>query len=128
MFSYHQAAAVTDSQLAALSDVQKTALAMVLTPREDRLVDFRGEDWFKNVSLFHGYFHFSLFSSLHMWCVNDSVIGLLSESDVYTYTVSIVDLPQFNCDPAGRSLGLRLGHSPAGVILGLLMVAAWPHT
>ncbi|XP_029701949.1 stereocilin [Takifugu rubripes] len=42
MFSYAQAAAVTDDQLAALSDVQRTALAMVLTPREDRLVDFRG--------------------------------------------------------------------------------------
>lgn len=44
MFSYAQAAAVTDAQLAALSDVQRTALAMVLTPREDRLVDFRGEN------------------------------------------------------------------------------------
>lgn len=45
MFSYAQAAAVTDAQLSALSDVQRTALAMVLTPREDRLVDFRGENW-----------------------------------------------------------------------------------
>lgn len=45
MFWYAQAAAVTDAQLAALSDVQRTALAMVLTPREDRLVDFRGENW-----------------------------------------------------------------------------------
>lgn len=45
MFSYAQAAAVTDAQLAALSDMQRTALAMVLTPREDRLVDFRGENW-----------------------------------------------------------------------------------
>lgn len=44
MFSYAQAAAVTAPQLAALSDVQKMALAMVLTPREDRLVDFRGEN------------------------------------------------------------------------------------
>lgn len=44
MFSYAQAAAVTDPQLAALSDVQRTALAMVLTPREDRLVDFRGDN------------------------------------------------------------------------------------
>ncbi|CAK6969793.1 stereocilin [Scomber scombrus] len=42
MFSYEQAAAVTDEQLSALSDVQKTALAMVLTPWEDRPVDFRG--------------------------------------------------------------------------------------
>lgn len=46
MFSYAQAAAVTDPQLAALSDVQRMALAMVLTPREDRLVDFRGEKSF----------------------------------------------------------------------------------
>ncbi|XP_054628005.1 stereocilin [Dunckerocampus dactyliophorus] len=42
MFSYEQAAAVTDAQLSALSDVQKTALAMVLMPWEDRHVDFRG--------------------------------------------------------------------------------------
>ncbi|KAL7406469.1 hypothetical protein ABVT39_019936 [Epinephelus coioides] len=43
MFSYEQAAAVTDAQLAALSDLQKKALAMVLTPWEDRHVDFRGK-------------------------------------------------------------------------------------
>lgn len=43
MFSYEQAAAVTEEQLSALSDVQRTALAMVLTPWEDRPVDFRGE-------------------------------------------------------------------------------------
>ncbi|XP_044057235.1 stereocilin [Siniperca chuatsi] len=43
MFSYEQAAAVTDEQLSALSDVQRTALAMVLTPWEDRPVDFRGK-------------------------------------------------------------------------------------
>lgn len=43
MFSYEQAAAVTAEQLFALSDVQRTALAMVLTPWEDRPVDFRGE-------------------------------------------------------------------------------------
>ncbi|XP_061743275.1 stereocilin [Nerophis ophidion] len=42
MFSYGQAAAVTDEQLSALSDVQRTALAMVLMPWEDRHVDFRG--------------------------------------------------------------------------------------
>lgn len=42
-FSYEQAAAVTEEQLSALSDVQRTALAMVLTPWEDRPVDFRGE-------------------------------------------------------------------------------------
>ncbi|XP_070688083.1 stereocilin [Pempheris klunzingeri] len=42
MFSYEQAAAVTEEQLSALSDVQRTALAMVLTPWEDRPVDFRG--------------------------------------------------------------------------------------
>ncbi|XP_059211235.1 stereocilin [Centropristis striata] len=41
-FSYEQGAAVTKEQLSALSDVQKTALAMVLTPWEDRPVDFRG--------------------------------------------------------------------------------------
>lgn len=45
MFSYAQAVVVTDEQLAVLSGVQKTALALVLTPREDRLVDFRGEYW-----------------------------------------------------------------------------------
>ncbi len=43
MFSYEQAAAVTEEQLSALSDVQRTALAMVLTPWEDRPVDFRGK-------------------------------------------------------------------------------------
>lgn len=43
MFSYEQAAAVTKEQLTALSDVQKTALAMVLTPWEDKPVDFRGK-------------------------------------------------------------------------------------
>lgn len=42
MFSYEQATAVTEEQLSALSDVQRTALAMVLTPWEDRPVDFRG--------------------------------------------------------------------------------------
>ncbi|KAM6942615.1 stereocilin [Xenentodon cancila] len=42
MFSYEQAAAVTPQQLLALSDVQKTALAMVLTPWQDRPVDFKG--------------------------------------------------------------------------------------
>ncbi|XP_071762031.2 uncharacterized protein strc1 [Centroberyx gerrardi] len=42
MFSYEQAVAVTAEQRAALSDVQRTALAMVLTPWEDRPVDFRG--------------------------------------------------------------------------------------
>ncbi|XP_074482029.1 stereocilin [Sebastes fasciatus] len=42
MFTYEQAAAVTKEQLSAMSDVQKTALAMVLTPWEARPVDFRG--------------------------------------------------------------------------------------
>ena len=43
VFSYEQAAAVTKVQLAAMTDLQKRALAMVLTPWEDRPVDFRGE-------------------------------------------------------------------------------------
>ncbi|XP_039991865.1 stereocilin isoform X2 [Xiphias gladius] len=43
MFSYEQAAAVTTEQFSALSDVQRTALAMVLTPWENRPVDFRGK-------------------------------------------------------------------------------------
>ncbi|XP_056134793.1 stereocilin [Lampris incognitus] len=42
MFSYEQAVAVTAAQRSALSAVQQTALAMVLTPWEDRPVDFRG--------------------------------------------------------------------------------------
>ncbi|XP_049573890.2 stereocilin [Syngnathus scovelli] len=42
MFSHEQAAAVTEEQIMALSDVQRTALFMVLTPWEDRHVDFRG--------------------------------------------------------------------------------------
>ncbi|XP_019722788.1 stereocilin [Hippocampus comes] len=42
MFSHEQAAAVTEQQITALSDVQRTALFMVLTPWEDRHVDFRG--------------------------------------------------------------------------------------
>lgn len=58
MFSYAQAAAVTDPQLAALSDVQRMALAMVLTPREDRLVDFRGENPFQKHLVFQGHLHF----------------------------------------------------------------------
>ncbi|KAK2853964.1 hypothetical protein Q5P01_006625 [Channa striata] len=41
MFSYEQATAVTKEQLSVLSDVQKTALDLVLTPWEDRPVDFR---------------------------------------------------------------------------------------
>uniref|UniRef100_A0A3B4WAQ7 Stereocilin 1 n=1 Tax=Seriola lalandi dorsalis TaxID=1841481 RepID=A0A3B4WAQ7_SERLL len=41
MFSYEQATAVTNEQLSVLSDVQRTALAMVLTPWENRPVDFR---------------------------------------------------------------------------------------
>ncbi|XP_068433596.1 uncharacterized protein strc1 [Clinocottus analis] len=43
MFSYEQGAEVTKEQLSALSDVQRTALAMVLTPWEDRAVDSRGK-------------------------------------------------------------------------------------
>ncbi|CAJ1049754.1 uncharacterized protein strc1 [Xyrichtys novacula] len=43
MFFYEQAAAVTEEQLSAMSDVQRTALAMVLTPWEARPVDFRGK-------------------------------------------------------------------------------------
>ncbi|XP_077442523.1 uncharacterized protein strc1 [Stigmatopora argus] len=42
MFSYEQAAAVTEEQISALSEVQRTALFMVLSPWEDRHVDFRG--------------------------------------------------------------------------------------
>ncbi|XP_068165975.1 stereocilin [Antennarius striatus] len=41
MFSYEQAAAVTKKQLDVLSPLQKRALDMVLTPWEDRPVDFR---------------------------------------------------------------------------------------
>nr|XP_019935608.1 PREDICTED: stereocilin-like isoform X1 [Paralichthys olivaceus] len=43
VFSYEQAAAVTPEQFSALSDVQRTALAMALTPWENRPVDFRGK-------------------------------------------------------------------------------------
>ncbi|KAJ8247821.1 hypothetical protein GJAV_G00250900 [Gymnothorax javanicus] len=42
MFSYEQAIAVTESQRSALSPVQQIALSMVLTPWENRPVDFRG--------------------------------------------------------------------------------------
>ncbi|KAF7664414.1 hypothetical protein LDENG_00177850 [Lucifuga dentata] len=42
IFSYEQAVGVTADQRTALSEVQKTALAMVLTPWENRPVDFRG--------------------------------------------------------------------------------------
>lgn len=52
VFSYEQAAAVTEEQLSALSDVQRTALAMVLTPWEDRPVDFRGEQSLSSLPLF----------------------------------------------------------------------------
>ncbi|XP_018595096.1 stereocilin [Scleropages formosus] len=41
-FTYEQAVAVTEAQRAALSTVQQTALSMVLTPWEDKPVDFRG--------------------------------------------------------------------------------------
>ncbi|KAM7015026.1 stereocilin-like [Tautogolabrus adspersus] len=43
MFFYEQAAAVTEEQLSKMSDVQKTALSLVLTPWEARPVDFRGK-------------------------------------------------------------------------------------
>ncbi|XP_034437301.1 stereocilin isoform X1 [Hippoglossus hippoglossus] len=43
MFSYEQAAAVTPEQFSALSDVQRTALAMALTPWENRPINFRGK-------------------------------------------------------------------------------------
>ncbi|XP_034733689.1 stereocilin isoform X2 [Etheostoma cragini] len=43
MFSYEQATAVTKDQLSALSDVQKRALALVLTPWEDRPLNVRGK-------------------------------------------------------------------------------------
>ncbi|KAM3624737.1 uncharacterized protein V6R79_000765 [Siganus canaliculatus] len=43
MFSFDQASAVTEAQISAMSDLQKTALAMVLTPWVDRAVDFRGK-------------------------------------------------------------------------------------
>ncbi|XP_029951152.1 stereocilin [Salarias fasciatus] len=42
MFSYEQAAAVTKEQMDALTEVERTALAMVLTPWENRNVNFRG--------------------------------------------------------------------------------------
>ncbi|XP_038557904.1 stereocilin [Micropterus salmoides] len=42
MFSYEQAAAITEVQVSALSEVQRTALAMVLTPWENKPVDFKG--------------------------------------------------------------------------------------
>uniref|UniRef100_A0A3B3T1U9 Stereocilin 1 n=1 Tax=Paramormyrops kingsleyae TaxID=1676925 RepID=A0A3B3T1U9_9TELE len=41
MFSYEQAIAVTEAQRSVLTTVQQTALAMVLTPWEDKPVDFR---------------------------------------------------------------------------------------
>ncbi|XP_060923638.1 uncharacterized protein strc1 [Limanda limanda] len=43
MFSYEQAAAVTPKQIAALSEMQRTALAMALTRWENRPIDFRGK-------------------------------------------------------------------------------------
>uniref|UniRef100_A0A667XMU6 Stereocilin 1 n=2 Tax=Myripristis murdjan TaxID=586833 RepID=A0A667XMU6_9TELE len=45
MFSYEQAVAVTEDQRSELSPVQQTALAMVLTPWENRPVDFRGRSF-----------------------------------------------------------------------------------
>ncbi|KAJ8340744.1 hypothetical protein SKAU_G00353770 [Synaphobranchus kaupii] len=42
MFSYEQAVAVTEAQRSALTPVQLTALSMVLTPWENKPVDFRG--------------------------------------------------------------------------------------
>ncbi|XP_035275396.1 stereocilin [Anguilla anguilla] len=42
MFSYEQAVAVTEAQRVALTPVQQTALSMVLTPWENKPVDFRG--------------------------------------------------------------------------------------
>ncbi|XP_074522617.1 uncharacterized protein strc1 [Halichoeres trimaculatus] len=43
MFSYEQAASVTQDQLSEMSVVQRTALDLVLTPWEARPVDFRGK-------------------------------------------------------------------------------------
>lgn len=62
MFSYEQAAAVTDEQLSALSDVQRTALAMVLTPWEDRPVDFRGEQ----LIIAFPFFQFTKFNNFYV--------------------------------------------------------------
>ncbi|KAJ8417647.1 hypothetical protein AAFF_G00224900 [Aldrovandia affinis] len=42
MFSYEQAIAVTAAQRSAMTLVQRTALSMVLTPWENKPVDFRG--------------------------------------------------------------------------------------
>ncbi|XP_061102953.1 uncharacterized protein strc1 [Conger conger] len=42
MFSYEQAVAVTPAQYSALTPLQRTALSMVLTPSENKPVDFRG--------------------------------------------------------------------------------------
>ncbi|XP_069480298.1 stereocilin [Ambystoma mexicanum] len=42
MFSYQQAAAVTQQQLSLLDSQQQRALSLVLTAWDDRLVDFRG--------------------------------------------------------------------------------------
>ncbi|KAF0043140.1 hypothetical protein F2P81_004477 [Scophthalmus maximus] len=47
MLSYEQAVAVTQEQVSSLSDVQRTALAMALTPWENRPVDFRDADNFE---------------------------------------------------------------------------------
>lgn len=42
MFTYDQAIAVTNPQRTALSQVQQTALYMVLNPAEDKPIDIRG--------------------------------------------------------------------------------------
>lgn len=56
MFSYEQAAAVTQQQIAVLSDVQRTALDMVLTPWVNKPVDFRGNYRTKGLWIIgHGY-------------------------------------------------------------------------
>ncbi|KAJ3593903.1 hypothetical protein NHX12_006236 [Muraenolepis orangiensis] len=53
MFSYEQAVAVTDKQREQLSENQQRALAMVLTPWEDRPLDFRGRSSGVTVSPSH---------------------------------------------------------------------------
>ncbi|CAL8246780.1 unnamed protein product [Lota lota] len=53
MFSYEQAVMVTAEQRKALSDLQQRALALVLTPWEDRHLDFRGRSFGETVSPSH---------------------------------------------------------------------------
>lgn len=118
MFSYEQAIAVTEEQQSALRDVQRTALAMVLTPWENRPVDFRGKNK-TTLTLRKKQVRGALCLNYTKLNVNTCVFSFLMP-----YVVPHIFALIYICTglPAGRSMGLALSHSPLCLILGQLML------